>query len=88
MIAYVWKLLFEHEDTNGNKDNKCVLLADEVSDWLQIWTAASSLNLKSNKAIKKEFCFLVNWLFSPNMVTYNRKLIVSDLLTTYIMNKM
>ena len=30
-----------------------VLLKDEVSDWLHIWMAASSLNVKGNKAIIK-----------------------------------
>ena len=30
-----------------------VLLKDEVSDWLHIWMAASSLNIKGNKAIIK-----------------------------------
>ena len=41
---------------------KRVLLEDEVSDWLQIWTAASSLHIKGNKAIKKKFVFLANRL--------------------------
>ena len=36
------------------KKNKHVLLKDEASDWLQIWTAASPLNV-NDKAIKKEF---------------------------------
>ena len=36
---------------------KRVLLKDEASDWLQIWTAASLVNVKINKAIKKGFCF-------------------------------
>ena len=30
-----------------------VLIKDEVSDWLHIWMAASSLNVKGNKAIIK-----------------------------------
>ena len=46
---------------------KRVLLEDEVSDWLQIWTAASSLDIK---AIKKNFVFLANRLVFPNTVTY------------------
>ena len=40
---------------------KCILLEDEASDWLQIWTAASSLDVKGNKAKKKkEFVFLAS----------------------------
>ena len=39
------------------KKKKRALLEDEASDWLQIRTAASSLDVKGNKAIKKEFCF-------------------------------
>ena len=39
---------------------KCILLQDEVLDWLQIWTVASSLIVKGNKAIKKKFVFLTN----------------------------
>ena len=45
-------------DTNGIKKKKCVLLIDGASDWLQIWTAESSLNIKGNKAIKQKFVFL------------------------------
>ena len=44
------------------KKKKHVLRVDEESDWLQIWTAASSLNIKGNKAIKKS---LTGWFF-PN----------------------
>ena len=44
----------------GIKKKKYVLLENEVSDWLQIWTAASSLDVKGNKAIKKKFVFLSN----------------------------
>ena len=36
-------------------EKKCVLLEDEASDWLQIWTAAYSLTIQGNKAIKKNF---------------------------------
>ena len=32
---------------------KRVFLEDEVSNWLYIWTAASSLDVKGNKEIKK-----------------------------------
>ena len=32
------------------KENKRVLLEDEASDWLQIWTTASSLDVKDKKA--------------------------------------
>ena len=46
-----------------------VLLEDEGSDWLQIWMAASSFDVKGNKAINKKFVFLANWLVYPNMVT-------------------
>ena len=47
------------------KKKKRVLLKDEASDWLQIWTAASSPDVKGNKAIKKEFVFLANRLVFP-----------------------
>ena len=33
------------------KKKKCILLESEASDWLQIWTKASSLNIKGKKAI-------------------------------------
>ena len=33
------------------KKKRCVLLKDEAPDWLQIWITASSLDLKSKKAI-------------------------------------
>ena len=52
------------------KKKKCVLLVDRVSDWLQIWTAASSLDVRGNKAIKNKFVFLTNRFVFPNMVTY------------------
>ena len=48
------KTLMELEKKN------CVLLEKVVSDWLQIWTAASSVDVKGNKAIY-EFGFLTNW---------------------------
>ena len=51
------KEVFKHEDANENKYKKCILLQDEVLDWLQIWTAASLLNVNGNKAIKKMFLF-------------------------------
>ena len=46
------------------KKKKHVLLVDEASDWLQIWTVASSLDVKGNKAIKKKFVFLATGWFS------------------------
>ena len=52
------------------KKKKRVLLIDGGSDWLQIWMAASSLDIKGNKAIKQKFIFLVNRLVFPNTVTY------------------
>ena len=42
-------------------------IADEESDWLQIWTRASSL--KGNIVIKKIFVFLANRSVFPNTVT-------------------
>ena len=51
------------------KKKKSVLLADGASDWLQIWMAASSLDVKGNKAIKKKFVFLTNRLLILNTVT-------------------
>ena len=52
------------------KKKKHVLLIDEALDWLQIWMAASLLNVKGNKGIKKKFVFLANRLGFPSMVTY------------------
>ena len=47
------------------KKKKCVLLKDEMSeDWLQIWTAASLLEVKGNKAIKRFFFFSLTGQFS------------------------
>ena len=34
---------------------KRVLLKDEASDWLQIWMAASSLDVKDKKVIKRKW---------------------------------
>ena len=52
------------------KKKKCVLLEDEMSeDWLQIWTAASLLEVKGNKAIKSCF-FLAKWSVFAYTVTY------------------
>ena len=48
------------------KKKKRVLLENVVFDWLQIWTMVSSLDVKSNKVIKKIFVFLANWLVFPN----------------------
>ena len=70
IIAYARKYAFALEDANVNKEKKRVLLHDEAPDWLQIWTAASSLDVKGNKAIKKKFVFLANRLVFPNTVTY------------------
>ena len=47
---------------------KRVLLEDEGLNWLQIWMTVSLLNIKDNKAVKKEFVFLANRLVFPNMV--------------------
>ena len=44
------------------RGKKSVLFVDGASDWLQIWMAASSLDIKGNKAIKKKFVFLANRL--------------------------
>ena len=62
------------------KKKKRVLLMDEASNWLQIWTAAPSLDVKGNKAIKNEFFSLANQLVFPNTVThrlYNKTLYIS-----------
>ena len=39
--------------------NKRVLLKDEGLDWPQIWMAASSLDIKGNKATKKKELFFL-----------------------------
>ena len=53
------------------EENKHILLIDKASNWLQIWSAASSLDVKGNKAIKNKLVFLANQLVFPNTVTYN-----------------
>ena len=49
------KEVFKHEDAS----KMCILLQDEMLDWLKIWTTASSLNVKGNKAIKKKYFFFL-----------------------------
>ena len=51
------------------KKKKRILLEHEASDWLQIWTAAPSLDVKGNRAIKKNFVLLANRLVFANTVT-------------------
>ena len=46
------------------KKKEHVLLIEGELDWLQIWIAASLLNVNGNKAIKKDFVFLSNRLVS------------------------
>ena len=70
IIAYARKYAFEQEDANVNKEKEACLLVDEESDWLQIRMAASSLDVKGNKAIKERFVFLANRLFFQNTVTF------------------
>ena len=48
------------EDTI-EKEVSMILLEDELSDWLQIWMVASSLDVNGNKAI----VFLANWSVFP-----------------------
>ena len=48
IIEYTRKYSFENKDANRNKENEvCTLLEDKASDCLQIWMAASLLNLIS-----------------------------------------
>ena len=51
------------------KKKKRVLLEDDGTEWLQIWTAASSVNVK--KSNKKNFVYLSNQSVFPNTVTYS-----------------
>ena len=54
-----------HSSTNTLMEfKKCVFLKDEVSNWLHIRVAATSLDVKANKAIKKNFV-LANWSVFP-----------------------
>ena len=46
---------------------KRVLLEDEVLDWLNIWTEASSLDVKGNK---KNFFLANQSVVVPNMITH------------------
>ena len=43
------------------KKKKSVLVEDKESDWLQVWSTASSLDVKGKKAIKKIFFSLTGW---------------------------
>ena len=52
------------------KKNKHLVLVDEVSDWLQIWMAASSLDIIGNEALNKIIVFLANQFVFPNTVTF------------------
>ena len=49
---------------------KIKILDDEASDWLKIWTVASLLDMKGNKAMKKKKNFLTNRSFFSNTVTF------------------
>ena len=60
------------------KKKKRVLLEDEESDWLQNRMAASLLDVKENKAIKKNFVFLDNQLVFPNTVTFIQNLSIDS----------
>ena len=64
---YMLKYAFEHEDANGKEKEE--RFVDGAYDWLQIWTAVSSLDIKGNKAIKKKFVFLANQLVFLNTYT-------------------
>ena len=57
IIAYT---SFELEDVNGIKKKKHVLLEDELSNVLQIWMVATSV----------DEVFLTNWSVFPIMVTF------------------
>ena len=67
------------------KKKNLVLLEDKESNLLQIWTAASSPDVKSNKTIKKKFVFLANWLVFPYKVKYVEICVGVDKNTHYCM---
>ena len=69
IIAYTRNNAFEHKDAMEIKKKKHILLIDGASDWLQIWMAASSLDIKGNRAIKQKCVFLTNRLVFPITVT-------------------
>ena len=56
------------------KKKKRVLLKDEASDWLQIWTTASLLDVKGKNAIKMIIIFLANRLDFPCGNEWNYKI--------------
>ena len=64
IIAYARIYAFEHEDANGNKEKEERLLVDGMSNWLKIWTAASSLDIKGNKQLMRILCFSLTGWFS------------------------
>ena len=57
---------------------KCILLEDEDSDLLQLWKAATPLDIKGNRVIKKEFVFLANHLVFSNMVSNVKTVAISS----------
>ena len=64
-------------------ETKRVLLVDGASDWLQIRTAASSLDVKGNKAIKRTIVFLADRLVFLNTVTYEHIILVHVCMYTH-----
>ena len=52
---------------NANVKN---LLEDNVFGLASVLMVASSLDIKGNKAIKKNFVSLANWSVFPNAVSY------------------
>ena len=69
IIAYAWKYAFDMKTLMEKKKKKRILLVDGTSDWLRIWMAASSLNIKVNKAI------LANQWFSQIRSQIGRRVI-------------
>ena len=64
-----------HLNTKTLMDKKHVLLEDEASDWLQLWMMVSSLNVKGNKAIKKQQQHtLIGWFSHIRSQLVNRPL--------------
>ena len=57
MIAYAWEYALKHEDANGNKEKEARCTRRQSVGLASIWTAASLLDVKGNKAIKKLICF-------------------------------
>ena len=67
IIAYAQKLSFELEVANGKQEKKH-FFEIKASDWLQIWQAASLLDMKGNKAMNLFFSLIDRFSQIPSLI--------------------